>query len=364
MVRNKLNVEQREKSGSETFSKYDYQYHWALYKAISLTRNRVDYVIMVEMHEDVIIGDSADRCTVKFDFNQVKTTDRKYNIGNMTDRKKSTKGELLPSVLGKLLSYQTKFENPDDIISSYNLVASNGFNIKLKEKRDYADIGIDDLEASELKLLKESLCQELNLDDLPKNIHFVVSSLPEEKFHQCVEGIISEVMFEVFGTSHGALGVYQALIDDLHRKGQVRLDFKNWDNLLEEKAITSVTVEKVIGRFTDQWTESVFQKYLDDCIKELSKTATYNTALRNEVSTWLTERTDMSSHTYLLSDQVSSAIKDYMQDNDYPPLKDIADYVWNKTSIDSDLYKSSTSPKFMAIIICEYLNIIKDGTRL
>lgn len=364
MVKSKLNIEQREKSGASTFAKYDYQYHWALYKAISLTKERADYVILVELHEDVVIGDSIDGNAVKFNFNQVKTTDGRYTINTLTKRKKDSKGNLNSSVMGKLLSYHDAFENPDEVISSYNLVASNGFGVNFKDNREYAEFGIEDLDESDLKLLTERLCKELSLEDIPKNIHFVVSSLPEDGFQQCVEGLITEVMSEVFGTSHGALGVYQSLIDDLHRKGQVKLDFKNWDSLLEQKAITSITVEKVIGRFTDQWDESFFQKHLDDCLCELDKTATFKTTLRNEVSSWLTERTDTSSHSYLLSNRVMSLIKEYIQKNDFPPLEDMAEFVWNEIADKHDLYKSATTPKFLAIIICEYINIIKNESRL
>lgn len=355
MAKNKLNVEQRERSGAETFEKYDNQYHWALCKAFSLTQKRLDYVIMVEMHEDVIIGDSLDGDAVKYEFNQVKTTDGKYTIKRLTKREKNSKGILSASVMGKLLSYVKKFENPDDVISSFNLVASNGFNIKLKEERQYSDIILDDMQEDESLSLIEALKTELDLEEIPKNLHFVTSTLPEHDFQNTVLGIVTRIMDEQFNTSHGAVKVYQTLIDDLHKKGVVTFDFKDWDSLLEFKALSSVTVERVIGRFANMWEESSFQQYLGDCITELGKSASYNTALRNEVSNWLTDRTDTSSHFYLFSKCVKHHITEFLQVNEFPPLVDLSLYVWDKIE-DEDriIYKSASTPLFIAIIICEY----------
>lgn len=357
MIRNKLNVEQREKAGADTFSKYDFQYHWALYKAMSLTKDRMDYVVMVEMHEDVIIGDSLDGSTVKFEFNQVKTTDHKYTARNLIKQTKSSKGELKSSVLGKLVSNRVKFENPDDVISSYNLVASNGFSLKLKEKRDYNDIEIKDLDEGEVDILTKALKNELSIEELPKNIHFIIPSLPEKGFQSYLIGFITEVMDDVFGTSHKAKGVYLALIDELHRKGQVKLDFKDWDSLKREKAITSIIVERVIQQFVSTLPDSVFQKRVEDYIAEVKKGATYLSALRNEISSWQSERYDTSSHVYAVAQDILSIIKKYRSIHEYPSLDEITQHVWSILDDDSKLlFSDNQEPKYIAAVICECIN--------
>jgi DNA-binding CsgD family transcriptional regulator len=57
MTTNPLATQQREKKGAETFSKYDYQYHWALCRLLDEHHANQDYAIFVEYHEDVVLAD-------------------------------------------------------------------------------------------------------------------------------------------------------------------------------------------------------------------------------------------------------------------------------------------------------------------
>ena len=69
---NPLADQQREKKGAETFGKYDYQYHWAFKKLLDEHRQKKEYAIFVEFHEDVIFANSLQKETAEFEFYQVK----------------------------------------------------------------------------------------------------------------------------------------------------------------------------------------------------------------------------------------------------------------------------------------------------
>lgn len=69
---NPLLAAQRETSGASTFEKYDYQYHWALFRALDEYSKGHEFVIFLELHEDVVVSSSLNSERAMFEFNQVK----------------------------------------------------------------------------------------------------------------------------------------------------------------------------------------------------------------------------------------------------------------------------------------------------
>lgn len=85
MNKNPLAVPQREKVGARTFDKYEYQYHWALYRIIDEQKTNNEYALFIELHEDVVIADALDVGVANFEFNQIKNISKpKYSIKNLT----------------------------------------------------------------------------------------------------------------------------------------------------------------------------------------------------------------------------------------------------------------------------------------
>ena len=80
---------QREKSGSTTFDKYSFQYHWALYRVISNHLDQKEYAVIIELHEDVVVSNSLDVDSAKFEFNQVKTNKTPFNTFQLVKNKKA-----------------------------------------------------------------------------------------------------------------------------------------------------------------------------------------------------------------------------------------------------------------------------------
>lgn len=244
MNSNPLGIPQRERSGSSTFGKYEYQYHWALCRIIDEQRNTREYALFMELHEDVVLADSLNSDTAMFEFNQVKNIGSpKYNIANLTKRKDG-KG----SILGKLVS--SAINKPfSKSISTVNLVASCGYNIDLIDNSLNLDvITVGDLSEKSVDDLKSSLKKELGSDVLPDNLRFIIPSLSITDQQDSVIGKISTLISDIFPGSHcNAEYIYRTLIDELHRKGAVSYDYSKWDDLLENKALTSTKVTKAIS---------------------------------------------------------------------------------------------------------------------
>ena len=256
---------QREKSGSQTFGKYGYQYHWALYRILKEHEKKREYAVFVELHEDVVLANSLDKDSATFEFNQVKTSKAIFTKENLIKLKKES------SILGKLID-STLNKKYTDKITDINLVATSGFNNDfLTGGRTIENIGIDDIPDKTLDSLCSSLTKELLIEYFPINIHFITPELPNIGFQDFIIGNISRVVSNLYPDSlTQAVNIYRPLMDELNRKGMVTNDFKNWDDLLKNKALTSITVENVINEFTKRKDNDEIFKKLDDILNELN----------------------------------------------------------------------------------------------
>lgn len=261
---NPLGVSQRESKGSETFDKYEYQYHWAFCRIIEEQKNKKQYALFMEYHEDVIISDSLDSKLAVFEFNQVKNKKSpRYNAQNVTARKDNKS-----SILGKLVGscHKKPFREK---IKSINLVASCGFNFSIKKGLNLDVININDLDDESYSSLSNSLLNELGCE-LPKNLNFIIPELTIENQQDTVVGKIATMISELYPNSHcDSLGLYRNIIDDLHRKGVIPYDYDDWSDLLDKKSVNSEKISKVMPNFITSPAADRVIEYSNEVIDEL-----------------------------------------------------------------------------------------------
>lgn len=267
MSDNPLYIEQRETKGAETYGKYQYQYHWALYRAFQKQEKSEEYAVFVEFHEDVVLSDSLSAENAKFEFNQIKDVQKKYNEENITKIEKNKKNSILGKLFGS--SFNKKI---DDKINKIQLVSTGGFNIKLENKNLKLDeITLDNVDASSLEYFSQQMENELKLNHFPLNLYFLVPDMPSKGFQDFLIGYISRIVKKLFPHSFtSAEDIYLPLIDELHRKGIVTYDFHQWDRLLAQKALTSITVARVINEFTSRKQDDEVYRKLEGYFRDLS----------------------------------------------------------------------------------------------
>lgn len=266
---NPLNVVQREKAGPQTFKKYLYQYNWALYRIFEEHEKKNEYVVFIELHEDVVLSNSLNKEKALFEFNQVKTTSGKYTDNKLLKLKKIKTG-IGNSVLGSLIdSCSTK--PYADKIESINLIATNGFSFNSKEKGIHLEsINISDTDEKIIEKIVESINKELSISHFPINLNFVIPKLSEANFQESVIGKISTVINKLFPNSTTNSGdIYKLLINELQVKGIVSFDYKDWNELLDKKGLTSNEVENVINQFTKHKNKEEIYKKLQDVLFEM-----------------------------------------------------------------------------------------------
>lgn len=245
-VENPLYVEQREKSGSSTFTKFYYQYNWALNQALDNLSNNQEYIVFLETHEDVAFIDSH-KNDGNFDFFQVKETDtftlkKLYAIGKK--EKNSILGKLILSTRNKIYENQVR---------SLCIVASNGFNFKkakiLKNNTNLSVYSINDLNEQSIKELTESIKEEIGDDiDLSKiNFHHSKLSTDFDGMQHQMIGKIATIIKKLFPKSYyDAEDAYRTIIDEMFRKGTNMQDYKIWEEFVANKGLKSTEIENVL----------------------------------------------------------------------------------------------------------------------
>lgn len=241
---NPLYAQQREYSGALTFHKYLYQYNWAIFTIFDLFKKGSQYVVFPELHEDIVIGNSLKFDEVHFDFNQVKCieTGEKYTLADLVYRepKKTTSS----SILGKLLGNNNS-HTYSSRIKNLNLVASCGYNFNIKEGTKLSTINIDDID--DTKGYKNKLMSEMSLKELPKNLNFIDPEFPPTTQRLAVIGKISDVLNEKYPKSNfNATTIYQSVFDEICKKGEKACDYKDWNEALEKKSISSDKINNLI----------------------------------------------------------------------------------------------------------------------
>lgn len=348
-AKNPLLSPQREKVGSETAADYAYQYHWALYRAIQEQGSQKEYAVFVELHEDVVVCDSLDADKAKFEFNQVKTTKKKFTTHVLIDTAKSS------SVLGKLLSSSAAKPYADKI-KEINFIAVSGFSIRLKQSGlNLNKVTLPDIDDTELATIALAIKNELSLDPLPSSLQFIIPDLPDKTFQQFVIGEISKLITNLYPGSHyNSYDIYRILIDELNRKGEVSFDFTRWDELLKNKALTSLTVTSIIGQYTSLKDEAKVQSEYSEIVRELNLSVMAGKSLKKSFDRYRQMRIGNRTVSQL---NTSTKLRSLISANTASANNDInalINLVFN--SVDEKTRRNFASVEALrAAIICEYI---------
>lgn len=286
---NPLLAPQRETSGASTFEKYDYQYHWALFRALDEYSNDSQFVIFVELHEDVVVSSSLSAEEATFEFNQVKDVDGSaYTTKKIVYRPKGKGGAPKNSIIGKMLQ-GIDGKSFKDKVSQLNLVATCGFSLKLKEENLKLNLlRVGDLHEDCVAEIESALDKEFGKKtNLPVMLNFVKPELPSSGFNHYV---ISKIAAVVDEKHSGALcspqTIYRVLIDDLRRKGMVVYDYREWDALIKNKGLTNLDVGRAAMANIQKGLPDALDRLFSDICLDLGAHAGQRNALRRALGSY------------------------------------------------------------------------------
>lgn len=249
------NLPPRETSGSTVPDRFEYQKDWSLCLLLQLHLNDSDYLVVLDMHEDVVVFDSPSS-PQKVKFYQIKTINSKSQKSwTRTALLKQHEGKkaLKNSILGKLFSNKLKFEtNPEKLA----VVSNAPFSLRLTsgKRASITDrlITFMDLHASERSAIEEALKKELSLPAVPvlKDLLFLeVSDLHIDKHSEHTRGKLVDFLELCAPKCATPVGtIYRVLIDHVRVKNDSTVKTKTFSELTNLKGISRREFQKILDR--------------------------------------------------------------------------------------------------------------------
>lgn len=236
-----INIQPREKSGSTSSNRFDFQKNWAICKILELHEKPEDYLVTLEYHDDLVVFDSSTD-PKKISFYQVKTNKNPNWTINSLVKRKSGKNGLLNSHLGKLYDHIEKF---NDSVESLNFVTNNKITGKLYNDikcEDTSGFCCKDLNKVDLDKIIQSLKEEHSLNNLKDfaSITFFKlgelsidkhSELTKIKLAEYIEKYLPEVKYQISP-------LYKSIFDEIRKKSNIEKSVTNFNELKKHKSIS------------------------------------------------------------------------------------------------------------------------------
>lgn len=282
---NPLYRPQREKSGSTTVDRFDFQYNWALFEFLELHKKKQASVVFVELHEDVVFCSSQQPDDARFVFCQVKAGNTAaYTAKSLVRRAKPDK----PSVLGKMFAAVAD-KSIGARVEKLRLVATAGFRLDFAEKGfSLEEIPWSAITSASAEQIRNALKSELGDDVDLEKLHFHEPQIDNRLHDLTVLGLIATIIGERVPHDGGdSRAVYLALHDELRRKGKVRWDYSDWDLLVQHKGLTSQRVDALFEQFTNSKALTELLSDFEDQAKELQLPTRERRLLRQAARTYV-----------------------------------------------------------------------------
>lgn len=244
----------RERSGSISSNRFDFQKDWAICKLLELHSKPDDYLLTLEHHDDIIIFDSSSEPN-KISFFQVKTNNKsKWTIKQLIKQEKG-KASLLNSPLGKLYEHLLNFEED---VESLNFITNNKIKGVLADNtkcEDTAGFCVAELCSSDLDTILNALKKEHSLNDLKnfKDITFFkLGELDIDKHSDLTKALIVNFLDKNFpDLTYQIAPLYKSIFDEIKMKSDYEKEVTNFDELKSRKSISREGFSKYLEELKD-----------------------------------------------------------------------------------------------------------------
>ncbi|MDR6497195.1 hypothetical protein J2785_000337 [Burkholderia ambifaria] len=304
---NPLYVPQREQGGAIAFDRFNFQYDWALYEFLERYKTDQASIVFVEFHEDVVFSSSLNSTDARFVFCQVKAG----SGTNFTKKSLVKRVKEKPSVLAKMFT-SIGDKKISDRVDKLRLVATGGFKLDLSDKGFHLEeIPWSALTPETAKEIDAALAIELGAGSELEKLHFHKPELPELQHRRTVMGLIADLISERMpqaGANCGA--IYNALQDELRRKGALTWDYADWESLVRNKGLTGPRVDALLDQFASSATVDELVADVDYTTDKLDYEPRERRRLRDAARTYILNTLDGGSLAHL---QVQASIRQHLQ---------------------------------------------------
>lgn len=251
-----IKIAPRETSGSSSSNRFSFQVDWAFARLIELHKAQTPYVIVLDLHDDVVIGDHGTAPTT-LDFYQVKT---KTTAGAWSEAvllrrptiRKPRKGDKKRSlsILGKLYLHKINFPN---VAGKLCFVSNARCGLKFDSRvRNDPEIFFAKLITSSRKKIAAQLRDEHDLStdpDCDQCLRFVVTDLDVDKHDRDVLGDLAQLCGAWWPDGNFPVTtLYRAIGEQLRAASNLEAIPPTVPELLEKKAINSIEVQEILEK--------------------------------------------------------------------------------------------------------------------
>ncbi len=243
----------RETSGSRAANRFDYQKSWALCRLLELHAAGIDYVLILDYHDDVVVVERGETSEL-IQFYQVKTKKRgNWTIRQLTAPKKKGASNNEPSsILGKLFSNYVLFPKDTALLA---VISDAGFDVPLKDGRKSTDI-----QTLRDPQLADEVLNEINskvAEDCATSCSFPYSDRPTLEFHHSDVPVAEHIVFakgrvmefvesEFKDCSPSANALFRTLESEIRRRTNCEDEVNTVAGLLGRRAIDRQLIESAI----------------------------------------------------------------------------------------------------------------------
>ncbi len=239
----------REKSGSWTSARYDYQRHIAILKILELLKSNADWCVACDYFDDLMVLDHSSSPS-SIHLYQVKTkTSGKWSISNLVAKHK---GPAPNSFIGKM--YGT-VEDLGSVVTKATFISNLGYAFELKDgtktNDDHILILASHLSAAELKTVEG--CLEPDFPSPRKHDFEAIFSFERSPLglHSQAEFVIGRLHYELNKLLSDAdnlpIGaIYKTLFAEVSRRSGISNEFETSADFFAQKTISKAQVAPII----------------------------------------------------------------------------------------------------------------------
>lgn len=270
-IKKLLEQKQRENGGARASNRFNYQQVWALSKMIELIKRDKEFILFMEVHDDVIILDKREE---NIEFFQVKSNDKSSRyITKSFITENEDKYPRKMSIFQKMIINFNKFSRNTKNIY---LVSNKYFDFKElvngEKSTEKTKICLNQIEEGLRNELLKKTCKVCNLNekcgkDCHEIIYFNTSNLGLENYEITVLGEFVKMIEEkgIETSSKNINAMYNTILGEVRRINNFEKSAADLDELLERKSISNdmfdTWLKKMELEFKDvEWNE--YKEYL------------------------------------------------------------------------------------------------------
>ncbi|MGR6544844.1 dsDNA nuclease domain-containing protein [Paenibacillus tundrae] len=240
----------REKAGSDSYNRFEYQAHWILYHMLDNIQNKKPFLIFCEFHDDMAESD-YNIGTNGMNFYQVKTTETKerWTLRSLFQKSRRKDGSYKNSFLGFIFYNFDKFSNE---CSSCHFISNADFDEEVLEwqavVKDQKELKLENLELyTKIKdyiRLEYAVMPQNEFDDVfdifIQNTFFNKSPLSLEGHVDQVKGVFFEVASRYNLDMKSGYLLLTNIIDSVRKKTRTIIRTPiSYEELKKKKGISS-----------------------------------------------------------------------------------------------------------------------------